>query len=382
VRELPDWNRPSRADATGHDLGSRNLAGAVSRRGYLDWLRGVAVLIMVEAHLFDAWVRAIDRSQHLYQWAMVVGGFSAPLFLFLAGVAMALAAGSRLRKGLTASETAAIARRRGWQIVGLAFLFRLQSFIISGGPFPETLLKVDILNVMGLSMVLAAVLWGIGSRNVWRGAALASVALIFALVTPLVRSAPLVASLPYPFQWYFKSVAGSGAFTLFPWVGFLLLGVVIGLGLDRTHTDDDERRVIWAMAIAGPAIAVAGYLSTALPPIYFGTTFWTGSPTYFFVRLGVLITTIPIAYAWNASFRGWSPLRDFGIASLFVYWIHVEMVYGVVSFWLHKALTFEQAMLSYIAFSLFLYGLVKLKDRFVRSPVSPPPPSLAPSHGT
>ncbi|HET9569036.1 MAG TPA: heparan-alpha-glucosaminide N-acetyltransferase domain-containing protein [Vicinamibacterales bacterium] len=354
----------------------------MSRRGYLDWLRGVAVLIMVEAHLFDAWVRVIDRSQHPYQWAMVVGGFSAPLFLFLAGVAMALGAGSRLRKGLTASETAAIARRRGWQILGLAFLFRLQSFIISGGPFPETLLKVDILNVMGLSMVLAAVLWGIGSRNIWRGAALASVALIFAMVTPLVRSAPLVASLPYPFQWYFKAVAGSGAFTLFPWVGFLLLGVVIGLWLDRTRTYDDERRVIRAMAIAGPAIGVAGYLSMALPPIYSGTTFWTGSPTYFFVRLGVLITTIPIAYAWNASFRGWSPLRDFGIASLFIYWIHVEMVYGVVSFWLHKALTFEQAMLSYIAFSLFLYGLVKLKDRFVRSPVSPPPPSLAPSHGT
>ena len=301
MRERPDWNRPSRADATGHDRGHEISRVPVSRRGYLDWLRGVAVLIMVEAHLFDAWVRVIDRSERPYQWAMVVGGFSAPLFLFLAGVAMALAAGSRLRKGLTASETAAIARRRGWQILGLAFLFRLQSFIISGGPFPQTLLKVDILNVMGLSMVLAAVLWGIGSRNVWRGAALASVALIFAMVTPLVRSAPLVASLPYPFQWYFKAVAGSGAFTLFPWVGFLLLGVVIGLWLDRTRTDDDERRVIWAMAIAGPAIGVVGYLSTALPAIYSGTTFWTGSPTYFIVRLGVLITAIPIAYAWNAS---------------------------------------------------------------------------------
>jgi uncharacterized membrane protein len=379
VRELPEWNRPSRADATATLSGHEISRVSLSRRGYLDWLRGVAVLIMVEAHLFDAWVSVSDRSQPLYQWAMVVGGFSAPLFLFLAGVAMALAAGSRLRKGLTASETAAIACRRGWQILGLAFLFRLQSFIISGGPFPETLLKVDILNVMGLSMVLAAVLWGIGSRDLWHGAALASVAVIFAMVTPLVRSTPLVASLPYPFQWYFKAVAGSGAFTLFPWAGFLLLGVVIGLWLDRTRTDDDERRMIWAMAIAGPAIGVAGYLSTALPPIYVGTTFWTGSPTYFFVRLGVLITAIPIAYAWNAFFRGWSPMRDFGNASLFVYWIHVEMVYGVVSLWLHEALTFEQAMLSYIAFSLFLYGLVKLKDRFVRSPVSPPPPSFAPS---
>ena len=122
------------------------------------------------------------------------------------------------------------------------------------------------------------------------------------------------------------------------------------------------------------SLRLSGTCRRILPAIYSGTTFWTGSPTYFFVRLGVLITAIPIAYAWNASFRGWSPLRDFGVASLFVYWIHVEMVYGVVSFWLHKALTFEQAVLSYVAFSLFLFGLVKLKDRIVRNPVSPPPP--------
>jgi uncharacterized membrane protein len=354
----------------------------VSRRGYLDWLRGVAVLIMVEAHLLDAWVRLIDRSERPYQWAIVIGGFSAPLFLFLAGVAMALAIGSRLRKGLTASEATSIARRRGWQILGLAFLFRLQSFIISGGPFPQTLLKVDILNVMGLSMVLAAALWGVGSRNIWRAAALGVVAVIFAIVTPLVRSASFVGDLPYPIQWYFKAVAGSGAFTLFPWVGFLLLGVVMGLWLDRTRTDSDERQVIVGMAIVGPLIAIAGYLSTYLPPVYSGTSYWTGSPTYFFVRLGVLITAIPIAYAWNAWFRGWSPLRDFGVASLFVYWIHVEMVYGVVSFWLHRSLTFEQALLSYAAFSLFLFGLVKLKDRFERNPLPPSPRSLAASPGT
>jgi len=348
----------------------------VSRRGYLDWLRGVAVLIMVEAHLLDAWVRVPDRSELSYKWAIIIGGFSAPLFLFLAGVAMALAAGSRLRKGLTASETAAIARRRGWQILGLAFLFRLQSFIISGGPFPQTLLKVDILNVMGLSMLLAAVLWRLASHNIWRGVALASVALIVAVLTPLVRSASFVSSLPYPVQWYFQAVPGSGAFTLFPWVGFLLLGVVIGMWLDRSRTGADERRVIWAMTIAGPLIGVAGYLSAYLPAMYSGTTFWTGSPTYFFVRLGVLMSAIPIAYAWNAWFRGWSPLRDFGVASLFVYWIHVEMVYGVVSIWLQKAMTFEQAVLSYVAFCLFLFGLVKLKDRFVRSPVAPPPQAL------
>ena len=352
------------------------------RRGYLDWLRGVAVLIMVEAHLFDAWVRVTDRSERPYQWAIAIGGYSAPLFLFLAGVVMALGISSRLREGLTSSEAATIARRRGWQILGLAVLFRLQSFIISGGPFPQTLMKVDILNVMGLSMVLAAVLWRIGSRDIWRATALFLGALFFVLATPVVRTVTAIAWLPYPIQWYFRAAPGSGAFTLFPWAGFLLCGVVIGLWLDRARTDGEERRALKAMVIFGPAMALGGYLSTYLPAIYSGTTFWTGSPTFFFVRLGVLITAIPIAYLWNALFRGWSPLRDFGVASFFVYWIHVEMVYGIASFWLHKALTFEQAVASYVALSVFLFVLVKLKDRILQDPAPPHPQALAPSHGT
>jgi uncharacterized membrane protein len=335
---------------------------------------------MVEAHLLDAWVRAVDRTEPSYRWAIVVGGYSAPLFLFLAGVTMALAAGARLRKGMTTSEVASLARHRGWQILGFAFLFRLQSFVISGGPFPQTLLKVDILNVMGLSLLLAAMLGGAGKRTVWRSSGLVLVGLFFVFVTPVVRAAPLV-SLPYPVQWYFKAVPGSGAFTLFPWAGFLLIGAVIGLWLDHTRGSDSERRTVIAMAMVGPLIAMCGYLATYLPSVYADTSFWTGSPTYFFVRLGVLITAIPVGYLWNAHFQGWSPLRDFGVASLFVYWIHVEMVYGVASFWLHKALTFEQAALSYLAFIVFLFGLVKLKDRMVRTQADPHPRTLAPSPG-
>jgi len=60
----------------------------VSRRAYLDWLRGVAVLIMVEAHTIDSWTRLDDRSRSAYGWALVVGGLGAPVFLFLAGLAL------------------------------------------------------------------------------------------------------------------------------------------------------------------------------------------------------------------------------------------------------------------------------------------------------
>ena len=45
----------------------------MSRRAYLDWLRGVAVLIMVEAHTLDSWTRTADRGRTDYTWAIVVG---------------------------------------------------------------------------------------------------------------------------------------------------------------------------------------------------------------------------------------------------------------------------------------------------------------------
>ena len=47
----------------------------MTRRGYLDWLRGVSVLIMIEAHTLDAWTRLDARHNGAYGWAMILGGF-------------------------------------------------------------------------------------------------------------------------------------------------------------------------------------------------------------------------------------------------------------------------------------------------------------------
>jgi hypothetical protein len=109
-------------------------------------------------------------------------------------------------------------------------------------------------------------------------------------------------------------------------------------------------------------VAIAGYAASFLPRVYAESNFWTSSPTFFFLRVGILLTLLPIAYGWNRFVTGRSPLREFGVASLFVYWIHVEMVYGVLSAPLHKQLSLEQAVVAFAAFSLFLFGLVKLKD--------------------
>ena len=98
------------------------------RAGYIDWMRGLAVVVMILAHAVDAWtVTGPTRQTRQYFWFMVVAGMGAPLFLWLAGLAVPLAAHALLRRGLTVAEASWMLQKRGWQIFGLAMLFRLQA---------------------------------------------------------------------------------------------------------------------------------------------------------------------------------------------------------------------------------------------------------------
>jgi hypothetical protein len=52
----------------------------------------------------------------------------------------------------------------------------------------------------------------------------------------------------------------------------------------------------------------------------------------------------------------------FGHSSLFVYWVHVELVYGVFSEPLRRTLPFTWVVAAFAWFSLFMFGLVLLKN--------------------
>ena len=58
-------------------------------------------------------------------------------------------------------------------------------------------------------------------------------------------------------------------------------------------------------------------------------------------------------------------MQQLGRSSLFIYWIHVELVYGLISLPIHKALTHAQAWTAYVAFVLLMLVLSIQKDRFV-----------------
>ncbi len=332
------------------------------RRGYLDWLRGVGVLIMIEGHSLDSWTRLEDRGREGYQLAILIAGIGAPLFLFLAGVALALAAASRMRKGLSRAQVLRLAVSRGAWIFALAFLFRLQSWIISGGAFPGSLLKVDILNVMGLAMMAGALLWAAGGSARSRAIVCIAATAAIAMATPIVRGAAGLTVLPDPIEWYLRPAPGSATFTLFTWSAFLTSGIAVGLWLDTMRTPAHETRGVATLTGLGLLVAAAGYGASFLPPLYENAGFWTTSPTFFFLRLGQVLASMGVAYL---AIRAWgsAPIQEFGRASLFVYWIHVGMAYGILSLPLHRRLPFEAALAALVLFSLILFALVRLKDR-------------------
>ena len=58
-------------------------------------------------------------------------------------------------------------------------------------------------------------------------------------------------------------------------------------------------------------------------------------------------------------------LARLGRSSLFVYWIHVELVYGYVSWSIHRRLPLWGSALAYVAFTTFVYAVILFRDRVV-----------------
>src|SRR5207249_198965 len=119
--------------------------------------------------------------------------------------------------------------RRGLEIFVLAFLFRLQSFIVSPGAHPVSLFRVDILNIMGPAIVAAGLLWGVGASAGVRVLAYGIAATTMAMVTPVVRVSAAVDRLPTWMQWYIRPSADHTTFTAFPWAGFVFAGAALGV---------------------------------------------------------------------------------------------------------------------------------------------------------
>lgn len=315
---------------------------------------------MVFAHVTDAWTREADRHDERYFATVFVNGLAAPMFLTLAGVALVLAAGRRsVVQGRDAAGRSV--RRRGWQVFGLAFLFRSQSQLLGWGPWIN-FLKVDILNIMGLAMVGVAWIWRHCPARPVRLAIYAGSTVFFAMLNPVVREMAWLTPVPDPIEWYIRSMPGRTSFSLFPWAGFVTAGAIIGELVGAVRQPTPEWRLHLGLAAAVLVGLVASLLLSYMPSIYANSQFWSTSPVFFFIRLALVVGTVPLAWAMALS---WEPLVTMGRSSLFVYWIHVEMVYGSAALFVRRLLPWEVSMLAAAALCMLLYKLVQVKNAWM-----------------
>ncbi|PYR63531.1 MAG: hypothetical protein DMF91_03170 [Acidobacteria bacterium] len=350
------------------------MSSAIRRR-YIDWARALAILVMIEAHTVDAWTRAADRRTSAFRDATILGGFAAPLFLWLAGVSLVLSAESVARRTGSRRAGADAICRRGLEIFLLAFLFRLQALIVTPGGDVVELFRVDILNIMGPAIVASSVVWGVAawaSRRRTDAVVLGSAAMAtaFAMLTPIIRASVLVDRLPIWLQLYVRPTGDMTMFTAFPWAGFVFAGGAAGALIAAVRDPAAEARLQAWLAAIGASLIGAGLYAATLPSLYSRSAFWTSSPAWFAIRVGILMVTLAAlcVLARLAEHRGVEihRIERFGRTSLFIYWIHVELVYGYASWLLRGRLPVWGALVACALFSVLMYGAVVMRDR-VRS---------------
>lgn len=347
------------------------------RVAYIDWMRGLACLLMFQTHCYDSWLRGSARDTTFFRLSQLGGTLPAPLFLFLAGISFALVTDKSQRKGAPPNQIAATTIRRGAEIFGMGLLFRLQEFLLGWGWAPWTdLLRVDILNTIGVSMMLMGVAcWAVQSRvaRIWTAA---GVTVGIALLTPPLWTTWAPKWLPWYFESYINGVHNLGKpqhwlFPIFPWTAFAFAGLAVGFFI---FTDWAASRTLKSLLVIGGSGAIVILLAQwfdAIPfHIYSVYDYWHSSPEFLLLRVGVLMVIVFGSYAWCRWGPGqirFSPLIQLGQTSLLVYWIHIEFVYGRFSILTKRAQTIPRATAGlaviFLAMLLLSMARTRLKGR-------------------
>ena len=334
------------------------MAGTRDRKLWLDWQRGLAVLFMLEWHTWDSW-RADAAAQGPVHVAMqMVGGFAAPSFLYMAGLSQVLADASLERRGLSAGERRRRALRRALWLLGVAYLFRFAEYLLGGAwRVPggwEGILKVDILNVIAVSLLLSAVL----TVGFSRGAHLALTAGAAAAVALL---SPIVAGWQHPPSRLLDYLHGywpRAGFSLFPWAAFALAGSAVG-GLALRGAPASR------FVLAGAGLFAGAWVADSLPPLYAHQDFWGASPSWLAMRLGIVVATSGLLQLLPASAdRALSWLRTLGRHSLLGYFLSVELPYGSLFQSLKRRLTASQGLWAVAGMAALIWACSAAADRY------------------
>ncbi len=308
-------------------------------------MRAYAILMMLQGHFIYTLLSDTYRDpEHAWYagWAFM-RGMTAPIFFFASGLIFVFLLlqdtrpfqeNERVRKGI----------RRGVQLILIGYLLRMCFPQLLTGYFSTEVLKIDVLHCIGLALLSLIGLFGLSQR--------------FRLPYPVLLASGAAAAfffyfdvkeadwsgLPLVVQNYLTRDNGS-AFTPVPWVGFTLLGGLLGVVL--------RHKPGLAFGFGLPAgLLLLGVLLHAYSSDWLMEAYrWTGieqfkQHAYFnflLKRLGHVLIACS-AFIWLAqAWRNVPPLLlRIGGETLIIYEVHYVVLYsswfgiGLSRFWAHS----------------------------------------------
>jgi uncharacterized membrane protein len=326
------------------------------RLPYLDWLRGLAAITMLQGHVFHSFLRSdLRRPGGAYDLSQFAGGMPPAVFLFLLGVTFAFLMDSQERKGVSAGCRVLASMRRSGYLFAVAFLFRLQLWIVSIDKSPWTdLLRVDVLNVMGLSLLILSAMAAF--RTVERIRLSAILGLAIALASPVISGLDW-SGMPAFLRFYI--VPDHLNFGFFPWAAFVAFGLSVGSILRRLRPEELMPTMQW-FGWGGLVLAFGCWsISNMTLTVYANSDFWLNSPALIMIKLGVVLMLLAFSYVWTlqVSPERWNWVRQFGMTSLLVYWVHIELVYGRALAYFKENLNLPETLFMALIMILAMLGL-------------------------
>jgi uncharacterized membrane protein len=307
------------------------------RYGFIDLLRGFAILAMVETHVANAYLPiALKKGNEFFFWLSFVNGLVAPSFLFATGFSLMLQGNHQWENWLHFRLPFWTQMRRLGFILLVAYYTHLQGFQLSrylkrwnDGAMWSRTFQVDILQCIVVSLlVLFSLILILRKKKLlpW-GTGILAVSIVFA--TPWIWAQDFRGSLPLSLALFLNPHEAS-LFPLFPWMSFVLAGSFASYFFLKSVESDRIARYMQVTAWLGILMIVAGLLLRTVSYTLPGhVDFYTTSPLYLMIRLGTVLLICALLFNLETKAK-WIPrsIQLAGQESLLVYGVHLWLIYA------------------------------------------------------
>ncbi len=352
---------------------------------FIDMLRFLAVIFMIQGHTFDALLDFNLRSTTLYFAHDFFHGFIAPMFLFASGTAFGISTFKKWEEHITPTQHfwRRVGKFAGLLLIGYALhlpYFSLQKIVAEATPGEIAVwLQVDALHCIAATMLVLQLLVLFLKIEQKFILIIASAAVVVIFISPIIWSIDLTQYVPLWLVSYLN-MGNNSWFPLFPWSGYILCGVIFSWLFINAKEHHHAMKLMQNAVVTGVAVFTLSLIVVNLPfNIYPLHDVWKVNPLIIFARLGfVLVVTSSVFFAEHALKIKPRIPQIMGRESLFIYVLHLIILYGsVVNKGLQQiilpTLSVVQSTVVFfivlVAITGFTYGWFQFKKRYKRSAV-------------